>query len=76
MATCYCPVVQSQTAGPGVALTMGVVIPTSLCGSKDSAGKYVDYCSSAYTWNSGPAQMSTVILALVPGDICAANSFP
>jgi hypothetical protein len=77
MATCYCPVITSPTAGQGVKLSMGLVIPESLCGSKDSVGKYIDYCSSsAFTWNSGPAQLVTVMLALLPGEICSANSFP
>ena len=76
MATCYCPVVASETPGKGVKLTMGLVIPESLCGSKDPAGKYIDYCSSAYTWNSGPAQMATVMQSLLPVATCSANSFP
>jgi hypothetical protein len=78
MATCYCPVIKSQSAGPGVALEMVLMIPESSCGATDSKGKYIDYCSSLYTWNSGPAQMETVMLALVPGLVqsCTTNGMP
>ncbi len=65
MATCYCPVITSPTAGPLVKLSMGLEIPDSLCGSKDSAGRYIDYCSSKFTWNSAPAWMVTGMLAAI-----------